>query len=396
MADPRSRAIDLIEQLHSLITTLPSNSDSPVTKDALSLARQLVTALEQPENVAVELAFSPFVSIAARVAVQLNLFQLVASNHGPITSTELVSLSGGEELLIIRVLRAMAATGFVKEAGEKKWGATPLTFAMATEGIAAGHRTLLGRIHCCSWISSPRYFREVGYRCPTDPHDGLIQYAFRTKLPSFELLKTMPEVSDDFNTFMGSTMGARRYWVDWFPVQERLIRGAMNNSALLVDVGGGLGHDVLAFQTRYPNAGRLVLQDLKSVTDEVEGIDPRIEVMGYDFFEVQPVEGARAYFYHHILHDWPDSKCLEILGRVKQAMKPGYSRLLLHEMIMPEEGASPFHAVLDLAMMAFNSGMERTERQWEELTKIAGLKVVKFWSPPQEDGDGIVEIVLEE
>ncbi|KAI1283368.1 putative O-methyltransferase [Xylaria sp. FL0933] len=395
MADPRSRAIDLIEQLHSLKTDLSSDLDSPATKDALSLARQLVTALEQPENVAVELAFSPFVSIAATVAVQLNLFQLVASNHGPITSAELASLSGGEELLIIRVFRAMAAAGFVKEAGEKKWGATPLTFAMATEGIAAGHRTL-GEFTVVAGYQAPGYFREFGYRCPTDPHGGLMQYAFRTELPTFELLKTMPEASDNFNTFMGSTMGARRYWVDWFPVQERLIRGAMNDSVLLVDVGGGLGHDVLAFQTRYPNAGRLVLQDLKSVTDEVEGIDPRIEVMGYDFFEVQPVEGARAYFYHHILHDWPDSKCLEILGRVKQAMKPGYSKLLLHEMIMPEEGASTFHAVLDLAMMAFNSGMERTERQWEELAKTAGLKVVKFWSPPQEDGDGIVEIVLEE
>ncbi|KAI0818265.1 putative O-methyltransferase [Xylaria sp. FL0064] len=395
MADPRNRAIDLIEQLHSLTTKLSSNCDSSVTKDALSLARQLVTALEPPENVAVELAFSPLVGMAARVAVQLNLFQLVASNHGTITSTELASLSGGEELLIVRVLRPIAATGFVKEVGEKKWGATPLTFAMVTEGIAAGHR-MLGEFTVAAGYQAPRYFREVGYRCPTDLHGGLVQYAFGTKLPRFEFLKTMPEAFDNFNTFMGSTMGARHYWVDWFPVQERLIRGAMNDSTLLVDVGGGIGHDILAFQARSPNEGRLVLQDLKSVTDGIEGIDPRIEVMEYDFFEEQPVKGARAYFYHHILHDWPDSRCLEILGRVKQAMKPGYSKILLHEMIMPQEGASTFYAVLDLAMMAFNSGMERTERQWEKLMEKAGLKVVRFWASAQEDGDGIAEAVLEE
>lgn len=36
----------------------------------------------------------------------------------------------------------MAATGFVKEVGERTWEATPITEAMATEEIAAGHRTM--------------------------------------------------------------------------------------------------------------------------------------------------------------------------------------------------------------------------------------------------------------
>ena len=47
--------------------------------------------------------------------------------------------------------------------------------------------------------------------------------------------------------------------------------------------------------------------------------------------------GARAYFYHHILHDWSDEKCLEILDAVKGSMTAGYSKILLHEMIVPEE-----------------------------------------------------------
>ena len=69
------------------------------------------------------------------------------------------------------------------------------------------------------------------------------------------------------------------------------------------------------------------------------------------------------YFYHYILHDWSDKQCLEIMARVKTAMKPGYSKLLIHEMILPEQGASAFHAMLDLTMMIFNGGMERTGRQ---------------------------------
>ncbi|KAI0011122.1 O-methyltransferase-domain-containing protein [Xylariaceae sp. FL0662B] len=243
-------------------------------------------------------------------------------------------------------------------------------------------------------MKAPKWLKETGYRCPTDPDDGLMQYAFETKLTTFQLFSSMPDVLKDFNTFMGNTMGARSYCVDWFPVQERLLDGASKEFALLVDVGAGKGHDIIAFHDKYPDRGLLVLQDLAAVTDHIENLDPAIKRMAYDFFTEQPVKGARSYFYHHILHDWSDTKCLEILEQVKKAMTPGYSKLLLHEMIIPETGASTFHAMLDMTMMAFNAGMERSQKQWEELLSRVGLEVIKFWPPLQEDADGIVEAML--
>lgn len=85
---------------------------------------------------------------------------------------------------------------------------------------------------------------------------------------------------------------------------------------------------------------------------------------------------------------------MEILAQVKAAMKPGYSKLLLHEMIVPEKGASTHHAMLDMAMMFFNSGLERTETQWRELLGAAGFEVLKVWPPLEADADGIVEAIL--
>jgi hypothetical protein len=38
--------------------------------------------------------------VAARIAVDLHLFEFIANADGPLTSAELASLSGGEELLI--------------------------------------------------------------------------------------------------------------------------------------------------------------------------------------------------------------------------------------------------------------------------------------------------------
>jgi hypothetical protein len=76
-------------------------------------------------------------------------------------------------------------------------------------------------------------------------------------------------------------------------------------------------------------------------------------------------------------------------------MKPGYSKLLLHEMIIPNVGASTFHAMLDLTMMTIDGGMERTSKQWHEFLGKAGLKVVKIWAPLEEDADGIIEAIRE-
>lgn len=75
-------------------------------------------------------------------------------------------------------------------------------------------------------------------------------------------------------------------------------------------------------------------------------------------------------------------------------MTPGYSKLLIHELLVPETGADTFAAVYDLVMMAFNAGMERTESQWSQLIEMAGLEVVKFWQPPEPGADGIIEVML--
>ncbi|KAI1486916.1 sterigmatocystin 8-O-methyltransferase [Biscogniauxia mediterranea] len=392
------------DQIRSLLKQLSelgekaSNGEQNARMGALQLSRKLSNSLEKPENVAVNLAFSPFVAVAARIAVDLNLFKLIVDHGSPITSVELATLSGGEELLIVRILRPLASLEFVKEVDNQTWIATPVTKAMATEEIAAGHR-MVGEMVVGAAHKAPNYLREAGYRCPTDAHDGLMQYAFQTKLTTFELFISRPRVLKDFNTFMGNTMGARKYWVDWFPVNERLLDNVAiaADSPLLVDVGAGKGHDLLAFRSKYPHIeGRLILQDLAPVISSIQVVDPAIELMIYDFFTEQPVTDARAYFYHHILHDWSDAHCLTILSQVKKAMRPGYSKLLLHEMIIPETGAPLFHAMLNITMMAFNGGMERTQRQWQLLLEKAGLKVVRFWPPLESGADGIIEAMSNE
>ncbi|OTB15976.1 hypothetical protein K445DRAFT_59919 [Daldinia sp. EC12] len=381
----------LIGDLGNLSAKL-SDGDDEARRQAVQLTRKLTTMLEKPVNTALELCYMPFISVAAKIAVDLNLFKLILEHDGPITSKELAALTGADEVFIVRILRPMTALGYVMESDTQTWVPTPITKEMARDEIGASHRMLHEGL-IPAMVKAPQYFKEAGYKSPEDPRDGLVQYAFQTKLKTFDRFSSIPQLLHDFNLAMGSTMGSKKFWFDHWPVEEQLVTGAgiTEDSVLLIDIGGGKGHDIISFREKFPHLpGRLILQDTAPVIDNIQSMIPEVDMMAYDFFTEQPVKGARAYSYHHILHDWPDEQCLQILKRVKEAMKPGYSKLLIHDAIVPEQGANVYHGLMDLTMMAFNGGLERTEGQWRELLGKAGFDVVNTL-PPWDDGDGLIE-----
>ncbi|KAL4922923.1 o-methyltransferase [Aspergillus aurantiobrunneus] len=384
--DPAS----LITKLQQLATRL-SNNDHEAKKDCLQLSKALTAQLEPPENIAVDMAYTPMIAATVRIAIDLNLFEHIVQ-YSPVPATRLAALSGAEEPLVFRILRLLSAVHFVEETAPRTWKATPITEAMATKGIPAGHR-MISEALVPAIQRAPAFFAQRGYTCPIDPSNGLLQAAFKTDQTTFEYIASNPSLHKDFNMFMGNATGTRRSWLDWYPVQSRILDGADPDRPLLVDVGGGKGHDLVAFNERFPGKGKLVLQDMSAVIGGVGELDNAIETAAYDFFAEQPLTGARVYFYHHILHDWSDRYCVEILKRVAAAMTPGYSKLLVHEMIVPELGASRFEAQMDISMMVFNGGMERTGGEWRALLGLAGLKVVEVWEPVDEGGDGIIEAV---
>ncbi|KAL4957796.1 putative O-methyltransferase [Aspergillus filifer] len=382
----KSNPTNLIAELQRLSSRLSNEEDYQAKRECLQLSKALTAQLEQPENVAVDMAFSPMIAVSARIAVDLDLFEYIVQ-HEPVASEALAHLSGAEELLIVRVLRLLSSVHFVQETVDalNTWVSTPITKAMATKEIAAGHK-VISQLIVPAMQSAPAFFLSNGHACPIDPQNGLVQLAFHTEKTTFEHIAANTSLFDDFNLFMGNTMGARKYWVDWYPVQSRILDGAEPDKALIVDIGGGKGHDC--------SHSRRSFLDLDAVLQGVNlGDEIEVEKLAYDFFTEQPVKGARVYFLHHILHDWSDEYCLRILKNIVSAMTPGYSKILVHEMIVLERGAPQFQAQLDMAMMAFNSGMERTRQQWRRLLETAGLQVVEFWDPVDEGGDGIVEAV---
>ena len=204
-------------------------------------------------------------------------------------------------------------------------------------------------------------------------------------------------MSAQFNSFMTAFRASRPVWTALFPVKDVFCKDIQMQpqNTMMVDVGGGWGHDLVAFREACPEAeGKLILQEQLNVIEELKASDrdtTGFEIMVHDFFTAQPVKGARIYFLKNILHDWPDKEAQQILTQTKKAMQRGYSKLILIEQILPAsiKAMAPMTAGLDIAMMLVVALQERTEQMWKALVEQSGLEIRTFWSTSS--GDGVLE-----
>ncbi|KFZ04842.1 hypothetical protein V501_08932 [Pseudogymnoascus sp. VKM F-4519 (FW-2642)] len=162
-----------------------------------------------------------------------------------------------------------------------------------------------------SFNGFPEFFKKTQYRSPSlGSLEGPFQDAHKTQLPFFEWLVATLLHLQHFDSFMSAYRAGKANWYDpgFYPVSERMISGFDGSSSdvLLVDVGGGRGHDVAAFAAQHVSRmGRIILQDREPVIADVlaSGKERLFEAQVHDFFTPQPIKGARAYSLHSILHD---------------------------------------------------------------------------------------------
>ena len=140
----------------------------------------------------------------------------------------------------------------------------------------------------------PTFLEQTKYRNPLDSVHGPFQFAFKTNLGMFEFLNERPKRLSAFNTFMEGHRADRIPWFQYYPVDSSLGDGMQNETAvLIVDVGGGRGHDLEAFKSAFPNQrGRLVLQDLPETIDDIDHLALGVESVKHDFFTTQPIQGS--------------------------------------------------------------------------------------------------------
>ncbi|GJD01163.1 O-Methyltransferase [Colletotrichum higginsianum] len=389
--DARSVA-ELSDAVGSLGRTFsPENEEGRL--QLLKQTRSLLQALETPRETMIKHCWAqPSVSFVIATGIESGLFSYMAQNPGPKRVDQLSKALSFDHDVLSRTMRHLGSMGYLKEVGPDKYEATNFAKSLSLPIIAGGYSCIVGG--CWPTFSNfPSYLKKHNWSIPADPTEGPLQDVVGKDSNFFKHMMTNYP-GGEFQSHMAGYRQGRPSWMDdrFYPVAERLIRGADRSAdaAFLVDIGGSIGHDLDEFCRKHPDApGRHILQDLPHVLSQIQKIDPKIEPMEYDFHTEQTVRGARAYYMHSVLHDWTDEVGRGILSRVTAAMKPGYSRLLVNENVLPPTGANWQTTALDMMMMTLFSSRERTEEQWRRLLEPAGLRIIKIWS----QGEGVESLI---
>ena len=77
-------------------------------------------------------------------------------------------------------------------------------------------------------------------------------------------------------------------------------------------------------------------------------------------------------------------------------MKPGYSKILINDMVVPLKGANVMTTTIDLNMASMFAAIERTEAHWWKLIgSVEGLIIKKIWNVDVGvDSQSVIEVEM--
>lgn len=390
---------DLSEQVKAW-----QDGDSRARETIISSCFSLIHELETPSETLIRMTWgAPPMLGVFKTAIDLGLFQHLQDQAK--TSTELAIATQSDPVLMIRILRCLAAIDVVKQDGRDAWTATRISKAMTQEIFVEA-----ARFHIDLFVPAhskiPEYLQQHEYRNSTDTLDTALTslHSVPGKESAFQILGRLGRLHE-LDSVLKVWQMDRVHWSNekqgFYPISKRLVNNSRKgeDEVFIVDVGGGQGGDLLNLLKLHSSIpGRIILQDVPETILKARLVLPAaIEAMAYDFFTPQPVRGARSYFMHSVLHDWPSYHVKTILSQTAAAMERGYSKLLIWDQIVPDVGCPPTYASLDWLMLTGFAGQERTETEWKALIESEDvqprLKVNGFWYYSHND-QGIVEAEL--
>ena len=314
-----------------------------------------------------ELLFAFTISRSISTAAQFGIADELKG--GAKTADELAATLNLHPRSLYRMLRALAGAGVFHEDAEKRFSLTPLSELLRSdtpESLRAFARFFADDVGFKTWAALP-YSIETGQRAFDHEYGAFY----------FDWLAGHPDKGKVFNDAMTSlSLGAGAAIIAGYDFS------GINK---LVDVGGGHGLLLSAVLQKYPQMHG-VLFDAPNVAAEAhgllaaQGVADRCTVEGGSFFETVPV-GGDAYILKHIIHDWSDDECVTILQHCYKAMASN-GKVLIAEMMLPAPNI-PFPGKnLDLEMLLFMTGQERTADEYRALLDRAGFELTRIVPTP--------------
>jgi hypothetical protein len=292
-------------------------------------------------------------SRALAVAAELELADLLA--EGPLHIEVLASRTKSHAASLFRLLRALESLGIFSQISPFVFANTPSSECLRKDVPKSQWAWVRAQLS----VGGGVYEGWSGLGGSIQTGDTAFDQVYGCSF--WEFYRHNPEPGAIFNEAMrligkhNSAEVTKSYDWERFP--------------LIADIGGGIGGLLVDILDAYPSCRGILFEDPKVVQQSLS--HDRLEYVGGDFFQGVPA-GADAYILRWIIHDWSEAAALALLGKVREAMKPG-ARLILLEELIPETPELVPGKWLDLLMLAITGGRERTEKEYQELLSSAGF-----------------------
>ena len=315
-----------------------------------------------PPPVLFQMATGYWLSQAVYVAAKLGLADLL--KDGPRSCGELAAAAGTDPWCLYRLMRALSMASVFVQTQHGHFALASLGKSLQSD-VPGSQRAIivtLGEIHYHAWGNLLHSIRTGSTAFTSVFKSGLFGY-----------LQHTPEAAETFNKGMSDVASMLAYAV--------LLAYDFSGISSLVDVGGGHGTFLRTILQFNPEMKGTIF-DLHSTIEQArqyfngEPCGDRIAVIGGDFFHSVP-EGADAYVLCGVIHDWDDDSAIQILRNCRLALNRN-GRLLLVEVVMPDDDRHCFSKLLDLKMLVMTGGRERTRAEFAVLLKTAGYSLTRI------------------
>lgn len=310
-----------------------------------------------------DLIFGRWKSQTLYAGVELGVFDVVEGY--PKHSVEIADQLNIDRGKAYRLLRALASIGLLEESNDQRFSITAAGELLqedhpdSLQGVALLEE---GPTHYAIWKHLPDIVREG------EPNGFQREFGHSV----FEHMEADPDYAARFNESMSSLSQMESAWV------KHLLDGIdLSEFDQVCDVGGGHGHLLCTLLQDAPDVEGTILERPAVVDDGDQhwhqrlGLSDRIEFVVGDFFEAVPT--ADAYLLKHILHDWDDAECVEILSTIREAA-PNGARLFNCELVVPGRNEPHLSKLFDVHMMVSATGRERSEAEYADLLAAAGFE----------------------
>lgn len=281
---------------------------------------------------------------------------------GPRSCASLASITGCDPAALFRLLRALSDFGLFETVGGDAFAMTTAAEPLRSE-VPGSLREIVITIG------------EIHYRAC-----GSLLHSIQTGSPAFKKVFGCAL----FAYLQGNDASAEAFHGGMTNLASLLSHAVLMNYdfspfSSIVDVGGGEGTLLRRILDLYSQTKGIVVdlpQSVELVRQQATADASQCSFVAGDFFVSLP-SGADLYMLCQVLHDWDDARAVSILSNCRRAMSID-GRLLLIEMIVPENGAASFSKLLDLNMLVMTGGRERTKDEFSRLLDAAGLRISRI------------------